>query len=91
MKDEKIIELLFARDESALKEIEEKYGAAIEVVHCLDGDVSVTPHPVTNDGSEGLTYRIVGGNGDFYAVFTGLGTCTDGVITDIPYETKIPS
>lgn len=57
------------------------YGTAIEVVHCLDGDVSVTPHLPANNGSEGLTYRItMGTDGDFYAVFTGLGTCTD---TDI--------
>lgn len=54
------------------------YGTPIEVVHCLDGDVSVTPHPNSNNGSEGLTYRINTSN--YYAVFTGLGTCTD---TDI--------
>ncbi len=57
------------------------YGTAIEVVHCIDGDVSVTPHQDTNNGSAGLTYRIAqNSSGDFYAVFTGLGTCTD---TDI--------
>ncbi len=57
------------------------YGTAIEVVHCLDGDVSVTPHPKTNDGSEGLVYRIAkGSDGNYHAVFAALGTCTD---TDI--------
>ena len=57
------------------------YGTMIEVVHCLDGDMSVTPHPQTNDGSAGLAYRInQDANGEFYAVFTGLGTCTDADI-----------
>ena len=57
------------------------YGAAIETVHCLDGIVSVTPHPDTHGGSEGLAYRInQSSSGDFYAVFTGLGTCTDSDI-----------
>ncbi len=54
------------------------YGAAIETVHCLDGVVSITPHQNPSNGSEGLTYRINTSN--YYAVFTGLGTCTD---TDI--------
>lgn len=54
------------------------YGAAIETVHCLDGIVNVTPNKNPSDGSEGLTYRINTSN--YYAIFTGLGTCTD---TDI--------
>jgi hypothetical protein len=78
-------ELTFRGNKAAWEQVEKQknwnYGTAIEVVHCLDGDVSVTPHPETNDGSEGLAYRInQSSSGDFYAVFTGLGTCTD---TDI--------
>lgn len=56
------------------------YGSAIEVVHCLNGDVSVTPHHDAQDGSAGLTYLVKQGSDGFYAVFTGIGTCKD---TDI--------
>ena len=78
-------ELTFRGTKAAWEKIEKQsrwnYGTALEVVHCLDGDVSVTPHPETNNGSEGLAYRInQSSSGDFYAVFTGLGTCKD---TDI--------
>ena len=57
------------------------YGSAIEVVHCLNGDVRVTPNCGTQNGSAGLTYAVRQDEfGEFYAVFTGIGTCTD---TDI--------
>lgn len=81
----KLKELTFRGNKAAWEQVEKQknwnYGTAIEVVHCLDGDVSVTPHPETNGGSEGLAYFVRRSNGgDFYAVFTGLGTCTDSDI-----------
>lgn len=82
-------ELTFRGTKAAWEKIEKQsrwnYGTALEVVHCIDGDVSVTPHPETNNGSEGLAYRINQSNsGDFYAVFTGLGTCKETDIVIAP-------
>ena len=53
------------------------YTAVFTTVHCSDGDLSITPFPETSDGSQGLKYYI---NSNGYAVFAGIGTCTESDI-----------
>ena len=71
-------ELTFRGYKSAWEKIEKSdqwnRGAAFTVVHCLDGDVEITPHPLSDDGSAGLQYYV---SSEGYATFAGIGTCTE--------------
>ncbi len=74
-------ELTFMGYKSAWEKIEKgdrwNYGAAFTVVHCLDGDIKITPHPATYDGTPGLKYYV---SSEGYATFAGIGTCTESNI-----------
>lgn len=76
-----LAELTFQGYKSAWEKIEKgerwNYGAAFTVVHCLDGDVAVEQYSDTVDGTAGLKYYV---SSDGYAIFAGIGTCTENEI-----------
>jgi hypothetical protein len=99
MTDEKIIEMLFERNEDALREVEKKYAVFCHTVaanilairedreECVNDVLlalwNAIPPEPEYDGSQGLEYQIIGN----YAEVIGIGTCSDTEIV-IPSQYK---